>query len=354
MPASDPDSRLPIAIVGLNFGRHIVEELRSGEASRWFRLAVVCDRDRGLADAQAAASGARACYDLDELLADPGIPVVGLFTGPAGRAGLLRRIIRAGKHCMTTKPLEEDVPAAMAVLREARALGRAIHLNSPAPVPAPDLQRIAAWRGEFALGRPVSAYAETYVSYRERADGTWYDDPRLCPAAPIYRLGIYLINDLIALFGAPARVQVQTSRLFTGRPTADNAQVGIAFADGALATVSASFAIADGDHYRNSLILHFENGTITRDIGPARGGAAAQLALVTRGPDGTRRIAAECAVESRSGAYRWDLLHRVALGGSIEGELPVETAIAGLQVIDAVRRAEAGDGVAEIRSGAAS
>jgi hypothetical protein len=50
------------------------------------------------------------------LIADPNIPVIGLYTGPVGRAALIHRIIEAGKDVMTTKPFELDSEAALAVM----------------------------------------------------------------------------------------------------------------------------------------------------------------------------------------------------------------------------------------------
>ena len=36
---------IPIAIVGLNFGRHVAREIAHGEAGRHMKLAAVCDID---------------------------------------------------------------------------------------------------------------------------------------------------------------------------------------------------------------------------------------------------------------------------------------------------------------------
>ena len=36
---------LPIAIVGLNFGRHIINDIVNGEAGKSVHLAAVCDLD---------------------------------------------------------------------------------------------------------------------------------------------------------------------------------------------------------------------------------------------------------------------------------------------------------------------
>jgi predicted dehydrogenase len=300
-----------IAIVGLNFGRHIIEGILSGRDGAGFRVAAVCDLDAAKAEAMGRKLGVKAYTDLDALLADKEIPVIGLFTGPNGRAGILRRIIRAGKDVMTTKPFEADPDQATAILREARRRRRIIHLNSPAPTLSPDLEQIARWRRRFNLGRPIAARAEVWVSYREKQDGTWYDDPKKCPASPVFRLGIYLINDLIGLFGRAREVQVSQSRVFTLRPTADNAQLSIVFQNGALANVYASFCVDDAQFYRNSLTLNFERGTIYRNVGPRISGPEikAEMTLATKGKSGRMKVMRK-AVSEISGSYQWHAFHR--------------------------------------------
>ena len=190
--------KLKIGIVGLNFGREIIaRELITGPAQPYFELAAVCDLVVGKADQAAKQYCVKAYYDIDSLLTDPNIPVIGLYAGPVGRATLVRRIIRAGKEVMTTKPFETDPDAALDVLIEARRLGRVVHLNSPSPLFTDDLQQIQDWRNEYNLGRPIACRADTWGSYREKPDGSWYDDPDQCPVAPIFRIGIYTINDIV-------------------------------------------------------------------------------------------------------------------------------------------------------------
>jgi predicted dehydrogenase len=329
--------RLPIAVVGLNFGRAICNELERAPANQWFRLAAVCDLDPAKAQAEANARGV-ACYtDLEALLADPSIRTIGLFTGPNGRAALLAKILAAGKDVMTTKPFERDPAQAAAVVAEARRLGRVLHANSPSPS-APDLQVIRAWMARHDLGRPVAARAEVWGSYREQADGSWYDDPVRCPVPPIYRLGIYLINDIIALLGTPAAVAVQSSRIFTGRPTADHAQLAIRFADGGLGQVFASLCIGDGDQYRQGLVVHCDRGTIYRNIGPERGAQRGELSLVKQ-VGGVRTVVERATLDTVSGEYEWAAFHRACTGGGDPGLDPVVVA-GGLKVIEAMATAE--------------
>src|SRR5205807_937126 len=106
------------------------------------------------------------------------------------------------------KPFELDSVAARSVLEEARALGRMIFINSPSPECPAYLTQIRRWHEEHMLGRPVGCRGEMLVSYREKADGRWLDDPALCPAAPLFRIGIYTLNDLVRVFGRVESVQV--------------------------------------------------------------------------------------------------------------------------------------------------
>jgi len=278
-----------------------------GSPGTMFDLRGVCDLRRELAERAAAEFGVEVYPSLEAALEDDRVEAIGLFTQPHGRAELIRRVLRAGKDVMTTKPFELKAQEAREAVDEAVRLGRVLHLNSPSIEPHADLALIKQWRGEHDLGRPVQAITEIHASYREQADGSWYDDPARCPVAPVLRLGIYLINDLVRLVGPARRVQVASSRVRTGRPTADNAVLMLELSDGCLATVSASFCVGDGDSYRNSLAMHFERGSIFRDFGPvsSAGHGKAEVWLVTPGDDGGRLVRAHQEVDSDPHGYPW-------------------------------------------------
>ena len=335
-------SPVRIAVVGLNFGGHIVDDLLRKPASDYCKLTTVCDLDASRANSAAARAGVPACTDLDELLADPTLEAIGLFTGPAGRAKLIRRIIRAGKHVMTTKPFERDVAAALEVLQEAGGLGRVVHLNSPSPVLPADLRQVLLWQEKYQLGRPVACRREVWASYREQADGNWYDNPELCPVAPIFRLGIYLINDMVQLLGEPETVQVMHSRLFTGRPTPDNAQLSIRFKNGVLGSVFASFCIDDGQFYSNSMVLNYQNGTIYRNMEPVlygQGHALPHMSVVAKtGKEQT--IIERAEPQDSSGAYQWRAFHQAIRTGSLANATTPTQIVAGIKIINAMARAE--------------
>jgi predicted dehydrogenase len=300
-----PLSPLPIAVVGLRFGVHAMRWIRERYRTSAVRVALVCDRDAALAEQVGKEMGVPWTTSFDEVLHGE-CPAVALFTPPAKRAELLRELLHAGKDVMTTKPFELDSVAAQAVLQEARSLGRVIHINSPVPGMAPDLRCIRTWQEQFRLGRPVALRADAWGSYQESADGTWYDDPARCPAAPIFRIGIYLINDAITLLGPVEHVHVITSRFRTGRPTPDQAILSMRHKSGALSAITASFCVGDGASYRNALTVNHEHGTVYRNIGSFPGDTGADLKLVCQGEQRHRPTAQAHFAPVWSGEYDWD------------------------------------------------
>lgn len=317
-----------LVVVGLHFGRTVMNDLLpTGSAA--VHIVGVCDLDLELAASTAEAIGVRRYVDLPAVLADPGVHAVALFTGPAGRAGLIRQVVEAGKHVMTTKPFELDPYAADEVLREARRLGLVVQLNSPSPVLPADLAQIGDWRDSFGLGRAVGAQGSVWASYQEGPDGSWYDDPDRCPAAPVARLGIYLVNDLVRLFGPAQRVQVLESRLRTGRPTSDNAHLTIEFPGAAIGAVFASFCIDDGRPYRDRLTVNYERGTITRTC-DEDGVVTLELARAGHLVEAVDLIAA-------SGGYDWDAFARTVRSEDTDNNL--SEIVGGVCVLEAMSRA---------------
>lgn len=335
-----PLQPLKLGMIGLNFGGYIAETLAGNAAEELFQLVAVCDQDAARADEFGRRNGVKAYHSLDALLADEEIPVVALFTSPSGRADLLRRIIRAGKDVMTTKPFELDAREARSVLEEAQSLGRVIHLNSPPPEIPAYLRQIKQWQKDYDLGQPVHCRGEMLVSYREKADGRWLDDPALCPAGPIFRLGIYVMNDLVRLFGRVDEVQVMTSRLFTGRPTPDNAQLSLRFGNGALGAIYATFCVDNGQHYASSLILHYERGTIYRNVLPvgyAKAEGSSRLLLMAT--EGRREVLVkELELPEICGSYQWEVFHRAVMERRPLADF--EDVVHSIGIVEAVVRSE--------------
>lgn len=328
-------NRIRIGVVGLNVGACVCSNIVNKEGKQYFQLSVVCDLDAHKGNRWRDEHKATVFTDYDEMLANADIEAVAVMTGPNGRAAMIRKAIRAGKHVMTTKPFEMDPDAAMQVLQEAERLKKAVFMNSPSPVPSPVISQIARWRDKYRLGEPIGYRHDIWAGYREEPDGRWYDDPNLCPAAPMLRLGIYPINEMVRIFRDPVQVHVTQSRIFTQRPTADNVQMTVLFKNGAIGSHFASFCVRDGQSCRRPLILNFENGTITSSMEPVAG--ETHMMTVSAMRDGRRETDhAECHDTLRE--YPWSVLHRTIMGENIDGLVTKEEIVNAVRILCAMRR----------------
>ena len=282
------------------------------------------------------------------MLAEADIEAVALFTGPSGRADLIRKIIRSGKDVMTTKPFELNAAEAMDVLGEAKALGRTVFLNSPSPVVGEDIRQILSWQRDYDLGKLIFVRSDSWYKATESADGTWYDDPLRCPVAPIFRLGIYGINDILALAeGTLVELQVLEDRVLTGRPTPDVAQLGMKFSEGTIACVRATWCCGPIRDNQVSEFV-FERGCIDRTYS-ARDHRNAEYSILRLDAfDKDERVFSdECKISNLvvNSAYRWDLFHRAVRGIETPDLLTPEQIVAGIRVIERMSEAVRAGGV---------
>ncbi|MBQ9753792.1 MAG: Gfo/Idh/MocA family oxidoreductase [Lentisphaeria bacterium] len=334
-----------MGLVGLRFGAGLAQRQIIGnvENEKFVRIVKVCDRIREKADAFGEKNSIPVCYDLDELLKDPEIEAVMLITPPAGRGALLKKCIDAGKHVLTTKPFELDPDEALKVLQYAREKSVIVHLNSPAPLPSCDLKQIRQWQAKYDLGRPVAAHWESYAKYNETADGSWFDSYDSCPAAPIFRLGIYGINELIAIMGKVQDVEVVTGKIATGRPTPDNAQLLLRFESGAIGSIYSSLCVGDGVYYPAGMTLHFQNGTIfKRQVRTYADNDFTHVELSLRVVENgvVKEESATFPATLRSGAYQYESFAKSVRCGYQSEETTPETIVEGIKVIAEMKKKE--------------
>jgi predicted dehydrogenase len=323
-----------MGVVGLHFGRWIIREIVPKFGQGLVEVTKVCDL---LPERLAEFSDFPGTSRVEDLLEDPEIDVIGLFVGPVGRAKFLDRCLDAGKDVMTTKPFELDAEEASRILYRAREMGRVVHMNSPNPKPASDLQMLLDLVKDGTLGNPTMALSTVWVYYGEtEPDGTWYDDQKLCPAAPIFRLGIYPLNSLSQIFGPAATVQVQSTRVETHRPTADNAAMTIVYQSGAIATLAASFVVGGKDFYRNSITLCGTKGVAYLDTGPRpREDNPPPLVTVS-----TEDRLETHTLTTKSGDYDWEFFYQRVTGQVKEDITTPEQVAESIRIVDAMRRSE--------------
>jgi len=336
--------KIRLGLVGLNFGHHVAGMIMA-DPSLPVKMTKVCDLDQEKAARAAKEFGVGFSPSLDALMADPEIDAIGLFSGPNGRAELVRKIIRAGKHVMTTKPFENNPQAALDVLHEARKLGKVVHLNSPNARPIGEAAVIREWIDAGLIGRPTIAQAHVWTYYGvSPADPTsWYDDPRRCPVAPIFRLGIYPLNVLLGVFGQATTVQVMHSRVETLKPTPDNASMNIGFENGGIANIVGSFVVGGPDKYTNTLTIGGTKGVIYYRVGPSpHGGGPAEIILSTDEQVLRKKLT------HGTGMYDWEFFAQRIRGEVAQDVTTPEQVAQAVAVIQAMSQAEQTGQVAKV------
>lgn len=330
--------RIKVAVVGLTFGSYVIEnELLKG-GKDYFEIDCVCDLNAEKAKTWGEKLSVPYYQDMDKMLDERKVGACVLITGPVGRAKLIDKCIDRGIHVMTTKPFELTAAEAERVLRRAREKNIIVQMNSPSPRPASYMKAILDYAQRFDLGRPIAYRAADWCNYREKADGLWYDDPSLCPVAPVFRLGIYMINEVAVLMGDVERVNVVESRVFTQRPTADNAILSVLHKNGVVGSIFASFCVNDLQHYKCSYEINYERGTIYKAVKPRNsetsGNKVAMQVVYTK--DGEQHMFEEEITESSN--YQWDVFYNSIGGKKYDDMITDDKIVAGIRMIELMKK----------------
>jgi predicted dehydrogenase len=196
----------PVAIGIIGCGNVSDLYLTGAGRSQLVRVKAIADLRPEVAQAQAEKFGVQA-VPIAALLADRAIEIVLNLTVPAAHAAVSRRIIEAGKHVYSEKPLATDLATGRAVIEAAAA--RRVRVGC-----APDTFfggghqacRRAIDRGR--IGRVVGGAATVMNHGMEH----WHPNPEFffkLGAGPVLDLGVYYVTQLVHMLGAVERVVAQ-------------------------------------------------------------------------------------------------------------------------------------------------
>jgi UDP-N-acetyl-2-amino-2-deoxyglucuronate dehydrogenase len=201
------------------------------------------------------------CVTQEELLADPVVDVVCICTPSGQHVAQTIAAADAGKHVLVEKPMAlsladaDDMIAAcdqagielgVVLQRRAEPLFQRIHRA----IQAGDL-------GDLTLGVVAMPYYRSQAYY-DQADwrGTWALDG----GGVLMNQGIHLVDLLLWYMGDPVEVQAQANTLHRGIEVEDTLAATLRFANGALATITATTTAAPGFPHR--IEIYGTNGCI--------------------------------------------------------------------------------------------
>jgi UDP-N-acetyl-2-amino-2-deoxyglucuronate dehydrogenase len=224
------------AIVGLRRGYQAAKEV---VATTGAKLVAVADLDTARAQEVASELGCEWTADYHELLRRDDIQVVGAWT-PSGRHGMVALdVLRAGKHAVSTKPMDVSVANCDAMIAEAekRSLLMAIDFGSRYRPEVRQVRR-AVQAGEFGNLLFGDAHMWEYRSQAYYDKGGWRGTWALDGGGSIMNQGVHSVDALLWLMGAVERVEFARYAARTHKiETEDTTQALITFKSGAWGTI---------------------------------------------------------------------------------------------------------------------
>jgi predicted dehydrogenase len=260
---------LGIGIIGC--GNISTTYLRLAPLFKGLQVRAVADLNMDAATVRAAEYGV-AAQSVDGLLSNPDIDVVINLTIPDAHFGVSKRILEAGKHVYSEKPLTLSLQDGLALRDLARAKGLSVGC-------APDTFLGGAHQQARALldeGRIGAVTAGGAAVMNHGMEG-WHPNPDfffLPGGGPMLDLGPYYIANLVNLLGPVRRVGALTSSASNTRTIGSDARKGevipvktptnihalLEFATGATVTLSTSWDV--WSHKRAHMEIYGTEGTL--------------------------------------------------------------------------------------------
>ncbi len=187
------------------------------------------------------------CLAQEELLTHPAIDVVCICTPSGQHPAQTIAAAQAGKHVLVEKPMALDLADADAMISTCARAGVKLGVIFPRRA-NPVFQRIynviqTGGLGNLALGVVTIPYYRPQ-SYYDQADwrGTWALDG----GGVLMNQGIHLVDVLVWYMGDPVQVKAYADTLCRDIEVEDTLAATLRFANGALATITATTSAAPG------------------------------------------------------------------------------------------------------------
>ena len=265
----NPVAKLGIGIIGC--GNISTSYLKLAPLFGALDLKAVADINMDAARLRASEYPVRA-ETVDEILADPEVDVIVNLTVPAVHYEVSRRILMAGKHAYSEKPLVLTLEEGEDLRRLAASKGLRIG-SAPDTWMGGSHQQARAAIDAGEIGRVIGGTAHVMGRGMEH----WHPNPDFFFApggGPILDMGPYYITDLVQLIGPVKAVAAFANASYPQRTIGNGPRTGevldvttptnvhaiLEFANGAAVTLGASWDVSK--HRHANLEIYGEEGSL--------------------------------------------------------------------------------------------
>jgi len=225
-----------VAIVGLGMGRNRALQVKETEGAE---LKVVVDLNEELAKKTGDEMGCDWTPNLDDALGRSDVDLVFVLTPSGLHAKLGVQAARAGKHVITTKPMDVSTEACDALIAAADEAGVLVGVDYQSRY-ADNNVRVAEALRRGWLGKPILGEArfkwyrsQEYFEHGNGWRGTWAMDG----GGSLANQGSHIIDLLLWFMGDPVKVYGETAVMTHDIETEDIGMAILNFASGAKGTI---------------------------------------------------------------------------------------------------------------------
>ncbi|MGD9330761.1 MAG: Gfo/Idh/MocA family oxidoreductase [Desulfobacterales bacterium] len=243
-----PYDTIGFGILGAGMAAELHARAITACADQGARIAGFASRS---AEHQLAREYDRPVMPLEEMLKRPEVDVVSICSPSGLHADQAMRAMQCGKHVLVEKPMALSVSQAHRMIAAGEAAG--CHLGVALQRRAePLFQRVhqaisAGELGHLVCGLVSVPYMRTMAYYESAAwRGTW----ELDGGGVLMNQGIHLLDLLLWWMGDPVQIKAQAATRRHAIAVEDTLVASLRFANGAMATVTATTAVEPGFAHR--------------------------------------------------------------------------------------------------------
>jgi len=205
-PCPFADDPVRIVVVGLGMGRN---RARYIVRSPWTKLVGVCDINLEKAKQVGEELGVKYSDDINVFLNDPEVEVMYLVVPTGLHCELAEKCLNAGKHVLTTKPMDVSLEACDRAIKLAKGKGLLLGVDFDMRQ-TPQMWELveAARKGWF--GRLMSVNINLYIKRDQKyydENGAWRGTWRYDGGGAMCNQGVHEIDRILEVVGMPKRVR---------------------------------------------------------------------------------------------------------------------------------------------------
>ncbi|MCL2479819.1 MAG: Gfo/Idh/MocA family oxidoreductase [Treponema sp.] len=210
-PCPFKDNPVRFVVVGMGMGKFRAQQLTENPA---VKLVGVCDINAEKAKAAGVQFGVKYSDDINVFLKDPEVEVMYVVIPTGLHCEVAEQCLKAGKHVLTTKPMDVSLEACDRAIAVAKEKGLLFGVDYDMRHTSQMMELVQAQRKGY-FGRILSANVNLYVSRDQKyydENGAWRGTFRYDGGGAMSNQGVHEVDRMLEVLGMPKKVRAGMAR----------------------------------------------------------------------------------------------------------------------------------------------